>query len=206
MDDFVKNINKSKILLSISVVIGLIIVASLHWQHQMTFNRPKDFNAIRLFLQKSSAQLLTSKWTVVHVLAGRCACSGFLSQYLVERKSNIPADVQELVILIDPVQKIFEKLKNAGFELFEISPEEVVKQKLDISGLPLLIIYDQNNLVRYAGGYSDAKINPFTDYHDIEILQNLQKNIPQQEFAIRGCVVAKEYQAILDPLGLKYSN
>ena len=78
--------------------------------------------------------------------------------------------------------------------------------KDSLKGVPLLVIYDKQKNAKYVGGYSDKVITPLTKINIDPFLNNIRNKREVSSLPVKGCAVSKEYQKILDPFGIKYTE
>ncbi|WP_127717988.1 hypothetical protein [Halobacteriovorax sp. HLS] len=145
---------------------------------------------------------------VVHFLTPKCSCSKSIFEHLNSRGPLGKTVASEVVILIDDDKEEFLKpLKKNGFQVYNYSTAQMKDEfSTSIKGVPLLVIYNKSKDVRYVGGYSDASITPLTQINIKNYLLTLNEGRKIASKPVIGCSVSKEYQAILDPLGLKYKK
>lgn len=142
-------------------------------------------------------------WTNIHFITDQCLCSNELAKYLVERKAQ--KDISELVIIVGKSSVFEKKIKTAGYETKHISEKDLA-QKIGITGIPLYVILDQNQQLKYYGGYSERVINKTTVFKDLEILKETKKGKSVTSLPKFGCAVSSDLQARLDPFNLKYGD
>jgi hypothetical protein len=113
-----------------------------------------------------------------------------------------------MIVLIDDKAGAYtKKLHKKGFSVTSTNFTEAKKKYSDsITGVPLLVIYDSNKKTRYAGGYSQQLITPFTKIDIKSFLSKISEGRSVASMPVKGCSVSKDYQKILDPLGLKYTK
>ena len=116
--------------------------------------------------------------------------------------------MKEFVYIIDDNDKDYETLLNKrGYITYSFTSESLKKKfAAEVKGVPLLIIYDKLRTTQYVGGYSDQLITPFTKINVMSFIEDLSKGREVASLPVKGCSVSKEYQKILDPLGLKYKK
>lgn len=80
--------------------------------------------------------------------------------------------------------------------------ESELEKTYYIDSAPVLIVFNQDNELRYLGGYfkRSAAITPY----DTEIFWKVVKNQKVNPLPLYGCAVSKKLQEIFDPLGIKY--
>ncbi len=141
------------------------------------------------------------KWQIQHLMAGECQCSEYVTDYLIKRGPSELAS--EKIIILDDSKDFASRLRLAGFQVEVKRYEELSENELP-SGVPLLLIANQQGEIVYEGGYSNRQINPLTEFQDLKVLEKLQSDKNESNFPAYGCYVAKKYQKLLDPLKLKY--
>lgn len=176
------------------VLVGSVILSYFHGWHLISFKSPDNLTITLPLTDKTLG--------AVHYLGEGCSCSEHIADYLVKRKSSDQA--KEYVILIGDMKKHIEPLKNAGFQVLEKNVFEVNKDNL--SSVPFLAFYDNQQRVQYAGGYTTDAITPFANFQDLKILKNLVKSQKTKSLPIKGCSVSTKFKKLLDPMGLKYGS
>lgn len=141
------------------------------------------------------------KWKMLHLMAGECQCSEYVTDYLIKRGPSSLAS--EKVTILDDTKDFASRLRAAGFEV-EVKKYEDLKEDELPSGVPLLLVVSPLGKVVYEGGYSNRQINPLTQFQDLHVLANAQSETKESHLPAYGCYVAKKYQKKLDPLNLKY--
>jgi len=149
---------------------------------------------------------VTEEFGVIHFLTPLCSCSEQIFKHLIERG---PLNKEkEVVILINDAKEIFAtSLKERGFQVNLISTDKLSEDfKNAVQGVPLLVIYEGEKKVRYAGGYYEKAITPFTKIDIEKFTNSLRSGRDIASLPIVGCAVSEEYKKILDPFGLKYQE
>lgn len=162
----------------------------------LDFRTPSEESVTKYFSQKTSSLGMT------HFLAAECSCSQHLISYFIKRK-KLP-NVSEKIVLIGSSPEEEVLLKDAGFEVQNIDPEEA-KHSDAFSAVPLLIVHEQETVL-YTGGYTNGAITPLSHFADIEVFGAIKNKDSTESFPVKGCAVAKTFQKALDPLGLKYRS
>ena len=170
------------------------VLAHMHGIHKVEFkNQP--INPGKLINAKFS-----TPYAMVHVLTEECGCSQIIAEYLIERGPL--KDTKEFVYFVGKSQEYANGLKEKGFEVRFLKEEDEHFQ-----GVPMLTLYDQDQGIVYAGGYSQKIITPITKILDISLLKELKQNKKiSKQYPIQGCAVSKNLMTKIDPLGLKYSK
>ena len=140
----------------------------------------------------------------IHVLYERCGCSSRVATKIMAQGSRGP--VREAVIMVDDDergidQSRLERLRSAGFLVAAMSTRAVA-ERLHVAAVPLLLIVDADDRVRYAGGYTVGRDSP--QLEDRRILAEVSAGGSPSPLPVFGCAVATDLQRALDPLGLKY--
>ena len=147
----------------------------------------------------------TNNFGVLHIIGEGCNCSQLVGEYLMKRGPE--KQYYEEVILIGNFKKLAKQLKEKGFAVKQTPLEDLIYKKIDLSGVPFFMLYDQKGVVQLISGYSNQLINPFTtQFKDKELVSAFFKEKKDKPLPIFGCAVSKEYQKLLDPLGLKYKK
>jgi hypothetical protein len=114
-----------------------------------------------------------------------------------------PRGVDEALLLVGEGPEMAARARAHGYRVVALRPEEL-KSRFNLSAAPLMVVADAAGRVRYAGGYTTHKQGPAPQ--DLEILGSLMRKRSVAELPVFGCAVSKQLQALLDPLGLKYSK
>lgn len=185
-------------------VLGISFVAtSLHSWHMADLS-PREENLKQLKVFASDFK----EHNVLHFLTPKCSCSHNIFDHLLNRGPLETLETSEKVVVIDDDKNEFvSKLKNHGYKVVDLKTKNLSKELSGaIKGVPLLVIYDKNRFARYAGGYADKVITPFTKINIKKFLNEIRSGRSIASMAVKGCAVSKEYQKILDPLGIKYQK
>lgn len=137
----------------------------------------------------------------LHVLDLRCPCSMRIVQSLICRKAL--SNEFEKVLLVDNRDEIAEKLRLAGFQVEELSRDEIFRN-YGFESAPMLVVTDSDSRIAYAGGYTSRKQG--LDIDDVEIIRSIRSGVPLENKPVFGCAVSRELQQKLDPLGIKYGD
>lgn len=182
--------------------LALLIGASLMVGHWNTLPRPRTEDSS---LSRSLGSLRRpgehESWLATHVLYSECRCSVRILTHLFERKPV--SGVVEKILLVGEKAEYVERGRAAGFEVKVVSASELA-DRFHIQAVPLLVVQDASDAVRYLGGYTDRKQGP--DIRDASIIRDLVNGGARRELPLFGCAVSQKLQALLDPLGLKYSR
>ncbi|MBC99068.1 MAG: hypothetical protein CME63_15110 [Halobacteriovoraceae bacterium] len=185
-------------ILLISLVLG-----SIHSWHFADYSPKKSS-----FMDFKDAVEETENFGVIHFLTPACSCSTEIFNRLIRRGPLKAEYAKESVVVIDDNQQEFSKnLLKKGFRAQKFSSQEIQKKfNSSIKGVPLLMIYDHTKTIQYIGGYSQNLINPLVQINIMNFIEKIKKGQELESLPVRGCSVSKEYQKILDPLGLKYKE
>jgi hypothetical protein len=174
--------------------LGSFILAKMHGQHFAN-------------LQKVDSLTIKSKdrkqWGIYHIFDTRCSCSVSIIESLTKRKAINNNQFIERIFYYGQLDKNLTLLKNLGYKLHPID----LKQ-LGVTGVPLLVVFGPQKKIQYAGGYANKVINPFDIPNEKKLItQIIEGKIKiKNSHPVIGCAISKEYQKILDPLGLKYDS
>lgn len=183
--------------ISISLVIG-----SIHSWHYA------EYNISQKSLKLDNIKVAKNHYGVLHFLTPTCSCSEKILSHLLKRGPlKREVGIEKIVLIDDTPENYTQKLKERGFDIDHYSFEEATKKYSEsIRGVPLLIIFNDEKEAKYVGGYSDKLITPFTNIDIKKFLTEIKSGRAIASLPVRGCAVSKEYQTILDPLGIKYAN
>lgn len=182
--------------------IGLLIGASLMVGHWYTLPRPQtDDSGLATALGSLRRGNEGDSWLATHVLYSECRCSRRILTHLFER-GPVPG-VAEKILLVGKNAEYERRGREAGFEVKVVSARELADD-FHVQAVPLLVVQDGSNAVRYLGGYTDRKQGP--DIRDASVIRDLMAGQARRELPLFGCAVSRKLQALLDPLGLKYSK
>jgi hypothetical protein len=144
----------------------------------------------------------SSLWAA-HVLYDRCGCSARVDQAL--RRRGPLAGVRETVVIVaDQPAQIdggrVEDLRRAGFAVATLSSRDAAR-RLHVRAVPLLVILDDRDQVRYAGGYTGRER---TQLEDERLIADVRADRTPEALPIFGCATSNDLQKQIDPLGIKY--
>lgn len=196
-------IKKSHICFSLFWVLCIsFVIGSIHSWHLVEFTPKKES------FQSSDLNIKTDNYGVIHFLTPMCSCSETILKHLLKR-GPLPRNIaKETVVIIDDKNGLYtKKLTKLGFQVSQTSFTQAKKKYSDsITGVPLLVIYDKKKATRYAGGYAKQLITPFTKIDIKSFINKISSGRELASLPVKGCSVSKDYQRILDPLGLKYTK
>ena len=146
------------------------------------------------------------KWLAVHVLFADCPCSrqifnhlalrGALSDGAGDASSKTPGIVETILLVGDDVA-LGERARAAGFALETVLPEDL-KARYDIEAVPILILADGADSIRYIGGYTSSKQGPKVE--DLEIIARTRNGeVTLAPLPVFGCAVSRRLESIVDP-------
>jgi hypothetical protein len=146
-------------------------------------------------LKETSARLLA-----VHVLYADCACSRRIFDHLLEREP--PAGVEEVVLLVGDHPDFEAGAASKALRIERVEPAQL-KSAYHVESAPLLAVVTDAR-VAYLGGYTERKQGPAI--RDLDIFERLLREEEAPELPLFGCGVSRQLQALLDPLGIKYTR
>lgn len=136
---------------------------------------------------------------VVHFLGEGCGCSKIIAEYLIKRKAQ---QSPEAVWLVGGMEEYREQLVSAGFTVnsFKVSKTDAPP----INAVPAFGVYDHNQKFHYMGAYTDGPVRPYSEFKDQEFMSSIKHQRKVASLDVKGCMVSKQYQKLLDPFGIKY--
>lgn len=152
-------------------------------------------------------------WRALHVLSSGCACSVRVADRLIARGAGggLPAEdaAAEAVLLLRKESGALEpelnqklaQLRAAGF-LVATWPLAEAERRLHISAVPVLLVLDAADTLRYAGGYTRTPGSQ--RILDGELLAQAHGGRVPAALPVFGCAITAKEQRAVDPLGLKY--
>jgi hypothetical protein len=176
-------------------VIGLsYTLTKMHSWHVVSFKQQSLQDQLNSFFKNKNAQK-----GVFHILASDCGCSQIIAEHLIKRGTK--AELPETIIMLGEFEEHEEKLKARGFNVKHDTEFDSF-----ISGVPLLVVHDENRNVLYQGGYAKKIVTPVTPILEQEIIKNALNHIKQKKYPVMGCATSEKIQKVLDPLNLKYKK
>ena len=172
------------------------VLANMHSWHSFLFPAPEVAEVADFLEAKRPINLL-------HVMAQGCSCSGHLADYLATRGAD--PDAGEKVLVLGDMPEQVAELREAGFEVDNLS-FAMARDRGFLSGVPLLVIFNQQREVAYIGGYTNTPITPMATFYDLRIAKSYERGETLEQYPVRGCAVSQEIQEMLDPFGLKYRS
>lgn len=189
-------------LAAIWIVLVSFFISNLHGLHMASFDVDnKSVSQSIAYFSKENSKATN----IIHFLTPSCSCSKVIKEDLLQRKPLNSQTIQEKVVLIDDIDRHFSKeLNSRGYEVLNIDYKTLSREIPDaINAVPMLAIHDKDRRLQYAGGYSESTITPLTKI-DLKKLISISRSKDKRKYKVKGCAVSKKYQALLDPLGVKY--
>ena len=137
---------------------------------------------------------------VFHFLSSECPCSRRVLRHLVDRGAN--AKVLETIVLVGESKELEMAAVKHGYVMDVVTPEELAS-RYEVESGPLMIVTAPDSTILYSGGYTSRKQG--YEIQDERIISELLAGDEVECLPVFGCAVSKDLQAIVDPLGLKYS-
>lgn len=186
-------------------------ISQAHSWHQLAFKA--DTNKIELGLEHLQSSKDLKQNNIVHFLTPSCSCSRVIKEDLLKREPYQDTKTSESVVLIDDLGGHFaKKLKVRGYTVISMSLAQIKSEMpAAIEAVPLLVIYDGDKHLQYAGGYDQSTITPLTNIDVKKILGQVRaesktRTNKKEAYPVKGCAVSKKYQNLLDPMGIKYAT
>ncbi len=177
-------------------------ITTLHSWHNVSFkfNEPQSRNFIPHLVNE------IKEHNVIHFLTPACSCSKVIFDHLLTRAPLSDANHSEKIVLLDDLDfEITRKLQASGYDVTTLRMAELKEDlKSAVMAVPLLLIFDSEKDLRYAGGYSEKIITPFSKIDVLDFLAKIKQGDKLTSYPVKGCAVSKEYQKLLDPMGIKY--
>ncbi|MCJ8276678.1 MAG: hypothetical protein HRT44_08065, partial [Bdellovibrionales bacterium] len=173
-------------------------MGQLHSWHWADFSN----NITRVDLSEFNFVSSQKNLSISHFLTGSCSCSEEIVQYLESKPPFSNSKISEQVLLVDTNKNhsFAQRLKAKNYSVQFINREKLESgMKEALLGVPLLLINNSNKKVLYIGGYDNNTITPLTKINLQPIINNALKNKFSQSKPIKGCIVSKEYQKLMDP-------
>lgn len=190
-----------RVALGLWLVVMLVAGSSLMSSHLLTLPLPDDRDAVAAAIGASRSDVDRDRWLAVHILYEACGCSARVLDELQDRHPSDDAVERIVLVAPEPNVALAARFEGGGYVLEQLTPKEL-EARYGIVSAPMLIVVDDENDIRYLGGYTDRKRGP--DIKDLDILAALAKGERVSELPLFGCATSRELQAALDPLGLKY--
>lgn len=181
-------------------VLAFAVATSLAAVHFYTLPKPELGDVA---LVKALASLRgegdARRWLAVHVLYAECRCSQRILAHLAS--SRRPQAVREKLLLVgDAEQRAAANALLAGRLSVIGATADTLRARYHIESAPLLLLLDADDVVRYAGGYSERKQG--IALRDVQIIEELAAKRRPAELPLFGCAVSKELQRVLDPMSV----
>lgn len=195
--------NKLLLVLASGWMIGVsFFITTLHSWHNVSFkfNEPQNPDFMSHLVND------IKEHNVIHFLTPACSCSKVIFNHLQTRAPLTNADHSEKIVLLDDKDlEISKKLKASGYDVTNIKMDELKEDlRKAVMAVPLLLIFDKNKDLRYAGGYSEKIITPFSKIDVFDFLSKIKLGNKLTSYPVKGCAVSEEYKKLLDPMGIKY--
>jgi hypothetical protein len=139
-------------------------------------------------------------WRAIHFMYRACPCSRRTIAHLLE--AHRPADVRELVVLVDDDGQgdpSDTRLVAAGFRVEVITPD-VLRGRYHLEAAPVLVVMSPDDELAYIGGYNRHKQGPA--YEDLAIISDLRAHRTARPLPVFGCATSARLARMLDPLNL----
>lgn len=137
------------------------------------------------------------QWSAIHFLYDNCACSRRVLEHVLN-SSPVEGVTERIVLVSDEPAKIERSGRSIDVEY--VTPIQL-KEHYGVESAPLLVVMDDQQIVRYSGGYTALKQGP--EIKDREIISRLRAGKEVAELPLYGCAVSAELKKLIDPLGLK---
>ncbi len=173
------------------------IVAYLMVSHLAVLPHPKTNDTAWESRLHEAVPPAPESWTALHILYDNCACSRRVLKHVIA--SSPIKNVQERVVLVSDSPHEPSPARDA-LDVEYVTPGEL-QAKFGVESAPLLVVLDDNQRVRYTGGYTSRKQGP--EIMDREIITRLISGNDVTELPLFGCAVSSELKRLVDPLGLK---
>ena len=171
---------------------GLYYLGLIHSWHAIDLQKKEDLKLVHLEPEK---------WGVYHFFDSRCSCSHTIIQNLLDRSPLQSRHINERIFYHESLGRFYGPLKAKGYQLVKINFRES-----GVTGVPLLVVFDPERNISYAGGYDKKSVNSVFPPNEKKLIYDIIAGKNQKKLPVIGCSVSKKYQKILDPLGLKYAN
>jgi hypothetical protein len=182
--------------------LAFVVAGTLALGHWWTLPKPDVNNeTVRVALYDRWQRDRVPGWTSVHVLYSQCRCSERILHHLAARGPM--TDVSEVVILVGSNAAYEESIRRAGYRLEVVTPAQLL-ERYHFEAAPMFAVMDPFGALRYLGGYTERQQG--FDIRDVSIMERLTRHQSVSELPLFGCAVSRSLQALLDPLGIKYSN
>jgi hypothetical protein len=193
-----------KIALLLWVPLAVIPGVSLLAGHLTSLPAPQSGDTVLTTNLDALFPTTTHTLRAVHVLYERCGCSARVAQTLLARGAR--ADVRELVIIVGDDEKTIDPVRVAALRArnFPVAllSTKAAAERLHVVAVPLLMIVDAGDRIRYAGGYTNRSESRVIE--DARVIAEVTAGRQPDPLPIFGCAVAASLQRTLDPLRLKY--
>jgi hypothetical protein len=178
-------------------VAAMVGIGSLGLGHMVALPTPDGTTRLAqaaLRFKRDSAKPL-----YVHVIAAGCSCTDRLFAHLVGR-DPFPG-VEEIIVFVGDAGAKQRAADRAGVPFRTISAADLTA-RFGLESAPVLIAFDAEGRLQYAGGYYDhpATISP----RDGRIHAQLASGGAATPLPVFGCAVSAGLKRSIDPLGVVY--
>ncbi len=137
-----------------------------------------------------------------YVLGSDCGCSASVAGDLVKRGPQ--RDWREQVWLVGDEPEIESRLRQVGFSVARIAPEELARTHR-IHGAPWLALFDRGGQLTYSGGYARSRPGlPGAFNVSFELMTAVARGQPVENLPSYGCATSEALRERLDPLHLRF--
>jgi len=181
------------LLLAAWAIVLIIGIASLSVRHLAALPKPTNnpflIRAILKYRRNPATAFL------VHVIDAQCSCSSGLLTHLLTRRPF--ANQEELILFVGTDQAKQQLIRKSNFEYQSVSSSQLV-DRFGLEAAPILLIFDRDGKLRYAGGYYDrpAAVDPL----DVTIYKALSAGAPVEGLPVFGCAISPRLQKAISPL------
>ena len=137
-----------------------------------------------------------------YVLGSDCGCSASVADDLVKRGPQ--RTWREQVWLVGDEPEIEARLRQAGFTVDRIAPEELARTHR-IHGAPWLALFDSSGQLAYSGGYARIRPGlPGAFNVSADLMTAVAAGQPVESLPAYGCATSEALRDRLDPLHLRF--
>lgn len=185
-------------------MLSAIVCSYLLGAHLLTLPSPtRDDAKLAAKFAETRSPEENGKWRVAHVLYAKCGCSRKVLEHLMSRGAI--ATLSERIDFVADHESpetlaLAKRAADAGFR-FELVPSGRLEARYDTEAVPLMVVADGTNKLRYVGGYTDRKQGAVL--HDLEIIERLERGDSVRPLPVFGCPVSESLRRDVDPLRLR---
>lgn len=161
----------------------LLVGASFLAKHLLALPAPGANPKLAASLSALRRPGSMGRWASVHVLYSACRCSQNIVAHLLSTER--PRGWDELVLWVGPDEP--DARLSGHFRVKRVSRAEL--SNLGIQAVPLLVVLNSEDRLRYVGGYSTHKQGP--QIEDLRIFRELQEKSEIAELPVFGCAVSE---------------